>query len=58
MHLELDDSFCHSEVWDIQGARDKEQGALNVARFQTGHSRMWEHGGYSGDLPCLSSNQL
>ena len=45
------------EVWDIQGARAN-TGALNAATFQTDHSRMWEHGGYSGDLPCLSSNQL
>ena len=32
--------------------------ALNVARFQVGHSRNWEHGGYSGDLSCLRSNHL
>ena len=43
--------------WDVLGAR-ADMEALNVARLQVGHSRIWEHGGYSGDLSCMGNNQL
>ena len=44
-------------VFRSVGARANTR-ALNAARFQMGHSRMWEHERYSGDLPCVGSNQL